>query len=112
MDYFISIGVYHPMNALINKPVNVHILWIAMLLLTMTTYAMGKLGFSGAVVMLFLLLTATAKATFIIRDFMELRGVSLLWRVIMYGWLLVVIISIAITYTIYHERYTLLSKPE
>jgi hypothetical protein len=100
MDYFISTGVYHPMIAILNKHYNVHTLWLTMLLLTMTTYAMGKLGFSGAIVMLFLLLTATAKATFIIRDFMELRGVSLLWRVIMYGWLLVVIISIAITYTI------------
>ena len=88
------------MNTLINKSFNVHILWIAMLLLTMTTYAMGKLGLSGAVVMLFLLLTAAVKATFIIRDFMELRGVSLLWRIIMYGWLLIVCIAIAITYII------------
>lgn len=71
-----------------------------MLLLTLITYAMGKLGYSGATVMLFLLLTAAAKAGFIIRDFMELRGVSLLWRVIMYGWLLVVCVAIAITYII------------
>jgi len=88
------------MNTMINKPVNVHTLWIAMLLLTMATYAMGELGFSGAAVMLFLLLTAAVKATFIIRDFMELRGVSLLWRVIMYGWLLIVCTAIAITYII------------
>ena len=88
------------MNTLINKPVNVHTLWIAMLLLTMTTYAMGKLDLSGAVVMLFLLLTAAVKATFIIRDFMGLRGVSLLWRVIMYGWLITVCTAIAITYFI------------
>lgn len=88
------------MNTIINKPVNVHILWLAMLLLTMTTYAMGKLDFSGAAVMLFLLLTAAVKATFIIRDFMELRGVSLLWRVMMYGWLSIVCVSIGITYII------------
>jgi hypothetical protein len=61
---------------------------------------MGKLGYSGASVMLFLLLTAAIKSVFIIRDFMELRGVSLLWRVIMYGWLLVVCVAIAITYII------------
>lgn len=71
-----------------------------MLLLTLTTYAIGKLGYSGAVVMLFLLSTAAIKAGFIIRDFMELRGVSLLWRVIMYGWLLTVCTAIAITYII------------
>ncbi len=88
------------MNTMISKPVNVHILWLAMMLLTMITYAMGKLDLNGAAVMLFLLLTAAVKATFIIRDFMELRGVSLLWRVIMYGWLSIVCASIGITYII------------
>ncbi len=71
-----------------------------MLLLTLTTYAIGKLGYSGAFVMLFLLLTAAVKAGLIIRDFMELRGVSLLWRIIMYGWLLTVCAAIAIAYII------------
>jgi len=88
------------MISILNKHYNVHTLWLTMLLLTMTTYAMGKLDFSGAAVMSFLLLTAAVKATFIIRDFMELRGVSLLWRVIMYGWLITVCASIAITYFI------------
>ena len=85
---------------MLKKYYNVHNLWLLMLLLTLTTYAIGKLGYSGVAVVSFLLITATAKATFIIRDFMELRGVSLLWRVIMYGWLLVVIAGIAIAYLI------------
>ncbi len=84
----------------INKFYNVHTLWLVMLILTLSTYAMGKLGYSGIAAVSFLLITAAVKATFIIRDFMELRGVSLLWRVIMYGWLLVVIIGIAVTYII------------
>jgi len=88
------------MIAILNKHYNVHTLWLTMLLLTMTTYAMGKLNFSGVAVMSFLILTTAVKATFIIRDFMELRGVSLLWRVIMYGWLITVCASIAITYFI------------
>ncbi|MEA1889713.1 MAG: cytochrome C oxidase subunit IV family protein [Pseudomonadota bacterium] len=79
---------------------NIHTIWLAMMLLTLTTYAMAKLGYSGAVVMLFLLLSAATKAILIIRDYMELRGVSLLWRVIMYGWLLVVSLAIAIAYLI------------
>ena len=83
-----------------NKLYNIHSLWLTMLLLTLTTYAIGKLGYSGVAVVSFLLITAAAKATFIIRDFMELRGVSLLWRVIMYGWLLIVITGIAIAYLI------------
>ncbi len=83
-----------------NKIYNIHTIWIAMLLLTLSTYAMGKLGFSGTGAMLFLILTALVKSTFIIRDFMELKGVSFLWRAIMYGWLWTVCIAIAITYII------------
>ena len=71
-----------------------------MMLLTLSTYAMGKLSFSGAGIVLILLLTALIKGVFIIRDFMELNGVSLLWRVIMYGWLWTVCLAIAITYLI------------
>lgn len=83
-----------------SKLYNVHTIWVAMLLLTLSTYVMGKLEYSGTAVVLVLLLTAAIKAAFIIRDFMELRGVSLVWRIIMYGWLWVVCIAIAITYII------------
>ena len=71
-----------------------------MLLLTLATYALGKLGYNGLTIVFLLLISTVIKATFIIRDFMELRGVSLLWRVIMYGWLLIVCSGIAIAYTI------------
>ncbi len=84
----------------IHKYYNVHNLWLMMLLLTLSTYALGKLEYRGTVVMLVILLTAAIKAIFIIRDFMELRGVSLLWRSIMYGWLSVVCTAIATTYII------------
>ncbi len=73
-------------------------IWIIMIILTIFTYAMGKLGYSGTAPVLLLLLTVLIKSTFIIRDFMGLRGVSLLWRSIMYGWLWIVVISIAVTY--------------
>lgn len=71
-----------------------------MLLLTFSTYAMGKLGLDGTGIVIYLLITAVIKGTLIIRDFMELKGVSLLWRAIMYGWLWVVTLAIAITYII------------
>ena len=100
MDHIISTGLYHPMINMMYKYYNIHSIWLAMILLTLSTYAMGKLETSGAVVMIFLLLTAATKATFIIRDYMELRGVSFLWRVIMYGWLTTVCIAIAISYFI------------
>lgn len=71
-----------------------------MLLLTFSTYLMGKMGFSGAIAVLILLTTAIIKATIIIRDFMELRDVSLVWRIIMYGWLWIICLAIAISYLV------------
>ncbi len=85
---------------IMNKAYNIHTIWLTMMVLTLTTYAIGKLEYSGMAVMLFLLATATVKAGMIIREFMGLRGVSLLWRVIMYGWLLVVCVAIAIAYIV------------
>jgi len=82
------------------KVYNIHTIWLLMIVLTLSTYALGKLGYSGVIPVLFLLLTALVKGGLIIRDFMELKDVSLLWRVIMYGWLWIVCIAIAVTYII------------
>ena len=82
------------------KLYNVHTIWISMMVLTFSTYAIGKLGYSGTTAVLFLLLTAVIKGIFIIGDFMEVRGVSLLWRIIMFGWLWVVTGTISITYLV------------
>jgi len=77
---------------------NIHTVWLVMMLLTITTYVMGKSGYQGAGIMLVLMLTSVIKGSLIIRDFMELKGVSLLWRAIMYGWLWTVCTAIAIAY--------------
>ena len=69
-----------------------------MIFLTLSTYAVGKMGFSGIAVVLLLLLTVIIKGTLIIRDYMELKDVSLLWRVIMYGWLWGITLALAVTY--------------
>ncbi len=79
---------------------NIHTIWLVMMFLTLSTYAMGELAFSGVVAVLILLSTAAIKGILIIRDFMELKGVSLLWRVIMYGWLGIVCSAIAVSYII------------
>jgi cytochrome c oxidase subunit 4 len=81
-----------------NNLKNVTTLWLLMMALTISTYMLGTLGYSGTIVVMFLLLTVLIKSTFIIRDFMELRGVSTLWKAIMYGWLGVVTSGIAIAY--------------
>lgn len=79
---------------------NVHTIWLVMIFLTLSTYAIGELAFSGVAAVLILLSTAAIKGILIIRDFMELKGVSLLWRVIMYGWLGIVCSAIAVSYII------------
>jgi len=85
---------------LTGKFYNAHSIWIVMVLLTLSTYSIGALGFSGIAIVLFLLFTVIVKGSLIIREFMELRGVSLLWRIIMYGWLWLVCIAIAASYIV------------
>ena len=79
---------------------SIHGIWISMIVLTGTSYLFGKLGFSGFAVVFIMLLTSGIKGYLIIRDFMELRDVSLLWRVMMYGWLWFVCIAIGFIYLI------------
>lgn len=81
-----------------NKIYNPTTIWIGMLVLTVFTYSMGKLGYSGTIPVMLLILTILIKSTLIIREFMGLRGVSFLWRAIMYGWLWLVTLAIAIIY--------------
>lgn len=82
----------------ISKPINFHRLWLIMMILTLSTYLLGQLDLSGVFVMFILLLTAIAKSVFIMRDFMGLRGVSLVWKRIMYGWLGFVCTAIGVSY--------------
>lgn len=86
------------MKNLNHNIINIQTLWLLMVLLTVSSYVVGKIGFNGQLSVFILLLTAVIKGSFIIRDFMALRGVSLLWRVIMYGWLWGVTLSIATIY--------------
>ena len=86
------------MKKLIQNNINIHTIWLLMVALTILSYAMGKFGFSGLISVLVLLLTAVIKGTLIIRDFMELRGVSLLWQVIMYGWLWGITLALILIY--------------
>ncbi len=73
--------------------------WLTLILLTLSTYTLGYYNYSGSLVVLLLLLTAVIKGVLIIREFMELKGVSLLWKVMMYGWLVIICLAIIIAYT-------------
>ncbi|KAG1682890.1 Transcriptional activator protein FnrA [Nymphon striatum] len=88
------------MRSYLKRYYNVHTIWVMMILLTLSTYLIGKFGLHGISAVLFLLITAAIKGSFIIQDFMELKDVSFLWRAIMYGWLWTICIAIVITYII------------
>jgi len=79
---------------------NVHTVWLLMVILTLSTYVVGESGQEGIYIVTFLLLTAMVKGGLIIWDFMELKDVSTIWKIIMYGWLSIVCIAIAVTYIV------------
>ena len=79
---------------------NTSLIWAVLVLLTLFSYFIGEIQSGGVIAMLLVLIAAAVKAVLIMRDFMELRGVSFLWRAIMYGWLLVVCTGIGGAYLI------------
>lgn len=81
-----------------NKLYNIHTVWLMLVLLTLITYGLSYIDANGAAIMLILMVVAFAKGAMIIRDYMELKGVSLLWKIIMYGWLTVVCLVILVAY--------------
>ncbi len=80
------------------KLYNIHTVWLFLVLLTLMTYGLSYMDTNGVAVMLVLMLAAFVKGVMIIREFMELKGVSLLWRLIMYGWLTLVCLAIVAAY--------------
>lgn len=76
----------------------VHFIWLSLIGLTLITYAMSFVELSGVVMVSVLMATAYSKGVLIIREFMALKGVSLIWRLIMYGWLTVVCLAVFLAY--------------
>jgi len=83
-----------------NKLYNIHTVWLMLVLLTLITYGLSFIDANGTVIMLVLMIVVFCKGVMIIRDYMGLKGVSLLWKVIMYGWLTVVILAIVVAYLV------------
>ncbi len=73
-------------------------IWVLLIALTVATYAAGKAGLGGPVVMYALLLSIFIKGHFIIADFMGLRNAPRLWRWLVHGWLVLVMGFIALAY--------------
>jgi len=73
-------------------------IWLVLMILTGSTYAIGEAGWSGVAVMLTVLGTAVVKVELVASYFMGLRRTRWLWRGIVLGWLLLVAGLITVAY--------------
>jgi len=76
------------------KSLHYSLLWLSMMLLTLLSYGIAKLGFSGHVFVGFVLLASLIKGQIIIDAFMKLKWSAPLWRYLASGWLLTVFLLI------------------
>jgi len=74
--------------------------WLALVVLTLVTYAAGRAGLGGRLVISGLLLSVVIKGQMIADVFMGLRGVRNPWRWIVTGWLLIVVSLIGVAFSL------------
>ncbi len=74
------------------------LVWMLLIVLTIATYAVGKVGLQGASIAGLLLLSVFIKGHFVIADFMGLRNVKRQWRFLVHGWLILVAVMIGLAY--------------
>ncbi|MCK9285222.1 MAG: cytochrome C oxidase subunit IV family protein [Rhodocyclaceae bacterium] len=63
--------------------------WVLLLAGTGFTWWLGESGHAGPQAVTAILAIAAVKGVLVIREFMALRGVSLLWQATVIGWLVV-----------------------
>ncbi len=73
-------------------------IWLALVILTLLTFAIGEEVTAGRAVMMSVLLIALVKGQLIANYFMGLRHVSWLWRGIILGYFVVVGSMVAFAY--------------
>lgn len=73
-------------------------IWLALVLLTLLTFAVGEEVSAGKAVMMSVLMISLIKGQLIANYFMGLRHVSWLWRGIMLGYFVIVGGMVAIAY--------------
>ena len=74
--------------------------WLVLLALTALTLGIGEKGLSGLTVASIVLLLTVIKGKLVVDHFMGLRRVAWLWRSVMYGYLLIVGVLIALAYIV------------
>jgi len=80
------------------KPDRLDFVWLVLLAATATTWWLGDHGAAGPGVMAALLALSFIKGRLVVLDFMALRGVRLMWRALLIGWLVLVASLIALAY--------------
>lgn len=74
------------------------LVWLLLVVLTLLTWWAGQAGYRGQGLVLALLASVLVKGHFVIADFMGLRGVALRWRLLVHGWLVLVLGLIWVAY--------------
>ena len=74
------------------------LVWLLLVVLTLLTWWAGQAGYSGQWLVLALLASVFVKGHFVIADFMGLRGVAVRWRLLVHGWLVLVLGLIWVAY--------------
>ncbi|MDD5250696.1 MAG: cytochrome C oxidase subunit IV family protein [Rhodocyclaceae bacterium] len=72
--------------------------WLALIVGTAVTWALGESGAAGPAAVLGILSIAAVKGIWIAREFMGLRRIKVLWPGLVIGWLLAVLALIALAY--------------
>ncbi len=72
--------------------------WLILIGLTLAVLAVGKAGLGGMAIVSLLLVSTLVKTTMVADYFMGLKRTRLLWRLIVWGYLLVVISMIGLAY--------------
>ncbi|SEB06250.1 Cytochrome C oxidase subunit IV [Thiothrix caldifontis] len=76
----------------------VWLVWLLLVVLTLLTWWAGQAGYHGQWLVLALLASVFIKGHFVIADFMGLRGVAVRWRMLVHGWLVLVLGLILLAY--------------
>ena len=74
------------------------IIWLILVLMTLVTYVVGKLGYGGAAVVAMLLLSVSIKGQLIIDFYMGLAQVHSRLKWVVSGWLITVVLLIGLAY--------------
>lgn len=77
---------------------NATAVWVALLLLTAVAAVADQMGLDGSAFVYLLLATVFVKGQLIADHFMGLRRTRVLWRAVLFGYLLVLVLGIGVAY--------------